>query len=239
MRALLIVLLTLLASWPQAFHGQEVIIARRRVASGGGGGTPAIVQAAVNSSAMNFGSGSVTLGSAATAGNIILVEFIQANTSNTVTVSDNLGNSLTQSAAGNQVTNCCFTGSFLASFSYVVPSSGVTSFNFTFTSSFGEAIVMEVSGLSSATLQAYSADVGPSSNPSPTATPTASPSLALGIYFVGSGTPTAGTGWTAVNSGVSTNGELEWIEYKAVTGTSAVTPTVSGVASTDAWAHIW
>lgn len=214
--------------------GQYVAVPFTHVS--GGGGTPTVVQWASNSASMNFGSGSVTLGSAATVGDVVIVEFYQGATSNTVTVTDNNGHGLTQSAAANQALNCCFVSGFLASFSYVVPASGTTTFNFTFTGSFADAYVIEVSNLSSATLQAYSADVGPATNPSPSATPTSSPSLALGVYTVGSGTPTAGTGWTGLGT---PRANTLWVEYKAVTGTSAVTATISGVSNTDAWAHIW
>lgn len=235
MRALLVVLLMLLAAWPPPLHSQEVIIARRRVV-GGGGGTPTVVQFASNSASLNFGSGSVTLSSAATVGNVVIVEFMQNAATNTITVTDNNGHGLTQSAAGAQATNCCFISGFLYSFSYVVPAAGTTTFNFSFTGSFADAYVIEVSGLSSATLQAFSADVGPNTNPSPSATPTSSPSLALGVYTVGSGTPTAGTGWTGLGT---PRANSLWVEYKSVTGTSAVTATISGVSNTDAWAHIW
>jgi hypothetical protein len=244
LKATAVVLLTLCAQFvsvASAFQPQQVITGKyRQVVSAGGGGTPAVVQYAINSAAMNFGSGTVTLASAATVGNVIIVEFWQdyASTS-TVTVVDNNGHSATQSAAGAQLLTCCLYGGYLYSFSYVVPASGTTTYSFSFTGSFAEAYVIEISGLASATLQAYSADVGVTTNPSPSATPTSSPSLALGVYMA-QNIPTAGSGWTGLGSGVTTNGSgILWIEYKAVTGTSAQTATVSGAGSADAFAHIW
>jgi hypothetical protein len=249
----LITAILLLIFWPglmlapaqrATFFGLNVV-----PGSTSGGSTPTVVQTAVNTSAMNFGSGTVTLSTPATAGNVLIVEF-EDMTGGAVNIVDNLSHALTEAtscspsaspqspAAGDP------TGYYFQQFSYVVPAGGPTSLNFTFPSSYAQAVVLEVNGLASATAQSCSAPVYSYGdlNPLPSATPTAGPNLVIGVFnIIGPGTPAPGAGWTFANS-VASGYDQFWVEYKVQTGTALTSAPISrltGAPGPDATINIW
>ena len=202
-----------------------------------------LVQSAVNTAAMNFGSGSVTLSASANPGNTVIIIYDGPN--NPVTVADNNGVIVPEAALSPVPLTTTPNGGYLHCFSYTVPASGsTTAFNFTQTGSFAEAIVMEFSGMpAGSTLQATSPDEYNNQSilqPVATVTPTSTPTLALGIYLQYSGSMTAGSGWTLAGT-VSTNSVQLLVEYQIRTNTSSVTPLINATGSTgpDVFAQIW
>ena len=208
--------------------------------------TPSVVHVSSNSASMNFGSGTVTLSSAATAGHALLVDFYcNSGACGTTTVTDNNSNSLTAQTANS----CSLTSNALSyapgyvlRFAYVVPAGGATSLSFAFTGSYSEALVYEVANLATPKCLGVSnpdAYVYGNYNPLPTASPSESPSLGIGTFYLSNGSCSVGSGWSNWNT-VSTSGEYMTGETLGLTSTSPVSVPIAGCSGgPDAFVEFW